>query len=369
VTDLFSTLFSKIWIAIHAFLAASAGVVLCSTVALSQASLPPEVQRDLIVAALERALNADNYTEALRQIDRLRVIVPNETKGELLFFEAFAAVETEDYARAEKALNTFLINPGNTSPRYNSALQLMLDMEEFRQEAEEKATGPLRRSCEGGNAADCTNLGWRYHGGREGVPENKERAVHYYRLGCEKRNAIGCSNLGIMYREGFGIEKNSRQAMTYFKLGCDMGHGPGCGGAGHLYHSGNGVSMDLVTAARYYSDGCSQGDEWSCDQRKRLPPEVTTITRPVSVPASQCLIVVASRQTREEVDEFIAVMPIDMRPSTRLFEASNGWLAISLGAVSRDQAKARIDREIAGNRIPADSFCANPERFSREIVE
>ncbi|TVR07069.1 MAG: sel1 repeat family protein [Salinarimonadaceae bacterium] len=367
MADFFAAPLCKARVAIHAVL--FAGSLLCSAVAYSQAGLPPEVQRDLIVAALERALDSDNYEEALRQIDRLRAIVPDETKGELLFFEAFAAVETEDFARAEEALNAFLVNPGNTSPRYNAALQLMLDMEEIRQEAEEQAIGPLRRGCEGGNARDCAALGWRYDGGLEGVPQNAERAAFYYREGCEKGHAVGCSNLGIMYENGNGIARNFNQAMTFFKRSCDLGYGRGCGLAGRQYQTGTGRTVDLVTAARYYREGCTRGDSRSCDQRDLLPREARETSRAVSVPASQCLIVVASRRNREEVDEFIDTMPINLRPSIRLFEASNGWLAISIGAVSRDQAKERIDREIAGNRIPDDSFCANPERFPREIVD
>ena len=45
---------------------------------------------------------------------------------------------------------------------------------------------------------------------------------------CDGGNAIGCYNLGVMYAKGQGIKQNNFKAIKLFKKACDGGIAAGC---------------------------------------------------------------------------------------------------------------------------------------------
>jgi TPR repeat protein len=76
----------------------------------------------------------------------------------------------------------------------------------------------VRRSCDGGNAAACNDLGVLYADG-EGVPQNSARAAALYQQGCDGGEARGCSNLGVLYENGAGVPQNSARAVSLYQQG------------------------------------------------------------------------------------------------------------------------------------------------------
>ncbi len=68
-----------------------------------------------------------------------------------------------------------------------------------------------------------------------------------------------------------------------------------------------------------------------------------------------CHLIAASRRTLEEVNDFAAEHG-DFRPNMAVFQAENGWFAISFGQVSLAAAPALL---AGSERIPADAYCSN----------
>ncbi|MDP2781897.1 hypothetical protein [Devosia sp.] len=95
--------------------------------------LPPEVQIDMAMAALERAMLAGDDGEILERIGALRDLAPELAGGDLLFFEATALAGQGDIEEAEQVLNRFLSEVGQQSASYEDALALMLDIPALRQ--------------------------------------------------------------------------------------------------------------------------------------------------------------------------------------------------------------------------------------------
>lgn len=90
---------------------------------------------------------------------------------------------------------------------------------------------------------------------------------------------------------------------------------------------------------------------------------VAPLAAQVSVPPSECLVIVASRQTLGEVRAFHAEnRHLDFGP---VYLASNGWYAISVGSVPQAHADRILDRQKALDIIPRDSLCSSGRRYVR----
>jgi hypothetical protein len=102
---------------------------LSTAAAVAQQSMPTDVRIDLAIAGLERAIVGDDAPGILAQIDTLRRLAPALIVGDLLYYEARALASLDRVQDAEAVLQRFLRDPGRASPRYNDALQLMLELE------------------------------------------------------------------------------------------------------------------------------------------------------------------------------------------------------------------------------------------------
>ena len=71
-------------------------------------NLPIEVETDLLLVRIERAIVNEEHQETLSLLSELRQMDPAADVVELSFFEAVAAQETGDLDRAEEALTRFV---------------------------------------------------------------------------------------------------------------------------------------------------------------------------------------------------------------------------------------------------------------------
>lgn len=81
--------------------------------------------------------------------------------------------------------------------------------------------------------------------------------------------------------------------------------------------------------------------------------------------SSRCAVIVASRQTMPEVDDYMAQHP-DI-PFDAIYKAANGWYAISVGLLEKSGAPAMLDRMRAAGQVPQDSYCSDGARYT-ELV-
>ncbi|NVK30114.1 MAG: hypothetical protein HWE20_03860 [Gammaproteobacteria bacterium] len=79
--------------------------------------------------------------------------------------------------------------------------------------------------------------------------------------------------------------------------------------------------------------------------------------------ADKCVIVIASRPTLEQVNEYYFGIPQNKRYLVNVFPSSNNWYAITYGFVNNDTRKEAIAQLVAQGEIPPDSFCASGRAF------
>jgi len=91
----------------------------------------------------------------------------------------------------------------------------------------DKAASMWRKSCTGGYAGGCANLGWMYRAGL-GVAQDDAKAVSLYRQACEGGDAGGCFNLGVMYQIARGVAQDDAEAVSLFRQACEMGYARAC---------------------------------------------------------------------------------------------------------------------------------------------
>ena len=119
------------------------------------------------------------------------------------------------------------------------------------------------QGCEGGNAVGCTNLGVLFENGL-GVDKDPARAAELYTQGCEGGNAVGCTNLGFLFENGLSVDKDPGRAAELYTQGCEGGHAVGCTNLGFLFQNGLGVDEDPARAAELYTQGCEGGNALGC---------------------------------------------------------------------------------------------------------
>ena len=160
-----------------------------------------------------------------------------------------------------------------------------LDLSSNNQDAPQsykKALQLYRKSCDGGDAKGCTDLGYQYHYGK-GVSQSYKKALQLYRKACDGGDAKGCTYLGhlyqkacdggsaygcayrgILYLQGKGVSQSDKKAYLLSQKGCDGGSAKGCFTLGFLYHSGKGVSQSDEKASRFYRKACDGGNALGC---------------------------------------------------------------------------------------------------------
>ena len=80
----------------------------------------------------------------------------------------------------------------------------------------------------------------------------------------------------------------------------------------------------------------------------------TTWAEPL-VPSGKCAIVVASRQSIPEVSEYSQAM--DIVGKVTVYQAVNGWLAISVGSVELEQSKSILTDLKSQAELPPYADC------------
>jgi len=86
----------------------------------------------------------------------------------------------------------------------------------------------------------------------------------------------------------------------------------------------------------------------------------------VGIPDDTCALIIASRQTKYEVKEYIDNNISDTRYVT-IYQSNNGWYAIALGFLKDYQSKYIIRKWKDSGKIPSDSFCTKGNKFKREV--
>lgn len=90
----------------------------------------------------------------------------------------------------------------------------------------------------------------------------------------------------------------------------------------------------------------------------------TTLTAG-AVPDGKCAFTVASRQSMAEVRSYIASdLHSSHRPYLRVARTTNGWYAISVGDVPRQEFESIKSRLLSRGEVPRDSFCSNGNSYT-----
>jgi len=121
------------------------------------------------------------------------------------------------------------------------------------------------KSCRGGSATGCSNVGVAYEQGL-GVQKDYARARGYYETACSKQSAIACRNLGNLHLWGFGVPRDRTLALRYLKQACDANLGEGCNDqARALPHAADGDSEPAHAERRaLYARACDAGNQFGC---------------------------------------------------------------------------------------------------------
>lgn len=93
---------------------------------------------------------------------------------------------------------------------------------------------------------------------------------------------------------------------------------------------------------------------------------VMTSSHAERFPNNECALIVASRQTMDEVRNYISENISDRR-YLKVYKASNGWNAISIGMLQPDEVTPVMTKWKTVGRIPQDSFCATGVKFIEEV--
>jgi hypothetical protein len=78
------------------------------------------------------------------------------------------------------------------------------------------------KACEGGDAAGCSNRGWRELAG-QGTTKDPAKALASFELACNERESIGCFGVGVVLRDRRGAADVKARAKAAFARACDGG--------------------------------------------------------------------------------------------------------------------------------------------------
>ncbi len=125
--------------------------------------------------------------------------------------------------------------------------------------ADETSTA-LQKRCDGGDAAACSDLAWRYQEG-ETVAKDVKRAAALYRRSCDLKHGDGCVNLAWMYMDGIGVAKDEQEYERLKALGCKLGttDRERC-----FTDDQFAEMMAFSSVAAQYEELCTQGNAAAC---------------------------------------------------------------------------------------------------------
>ncbi|WP_148259339.1 SH3 domain-containing protein [Polymorphum gilvum] len=275
--------------------------------AAAQTAISQDVEIDLEMAGLERAISRNDHAAVLGHIEALRRLDPSLDAGELRFFEARAAWSLDQVDRAHDALTRFLAGADRESALYQEALHLMLDVRPAKAAADEEA----RR---------------REAAAREEARRREEEA--------RRREEEARRREEALRREQAAREEALRRDQ----------------------------------AAR--EEARLRAEE--AERQRALAAQAAAAARPdvpdwIGLGRDRCVLMVASRRTVGEARTFVRGMAGELADAARIFESGNGWFAVAVAAVRRDDAPAELARLGRQYGIPSDSFCSATDRFVREV--
>lgn len=86
----------------------------------------------------------------------------------------------------------------------------------------------------------------------------------------------------------------------------------------------------------------------------------------VDIPSDSCALIVASRETKHDVQQYIK-NEINNKKYVTVYKSSNGWYAIALGFLKDSQVSSLMNSWKNNGKIPTDSFCTKGKRFTNEV--
>ena len=129
------------------------------------------------------------------------------------------------------------------------------------------------RSCAGGYALGCTQLGNAYTSGLDPeVPWDPQRALAAYERGCSAGDPGGCTIVAKTLEGASDIPesvvarvpRDLKRAASLYQKACDMAELPSCLRLAEMYEAGLGVRKDAARAARLYARACEGGVTDAC---------------------------------------------------------------------------------------------------------
>jgi uncharacterized protein len=129
------------------------------------------------------------------------------------------------------------------------------------------------RSCDGGYAPGCTQLGNAYTSGLDpAVPWDPQRALAAYERACSAGDPGGCTIVAktlegagdIPESVGARVPRDLKRAASLYQKACDMGAMPDCLRLAEMYEGGLGVRKDAARATRLYARACEGGVTDAC---------------------------------------------------------------------------------------------------------
>jgi TPR repeat protein len=128
-----------------------------------------------------------------------------------------------------------------------------------------RADALLHKACEAGAPFACTNAGDLDTSliEKEGAPR-KQRMLDHYSRGCGQGEAAACRQLGARHLEGTGLPRSPRAAAAWLKKACDGDDAIGCRVLGLLHRDGVGVDRDEARGAQLLRRACERKDDEAC---------------------------------------------------------------------------------------------------------
>ncbi|KAA8492029.1 Secretory immunoglobulin A-binding protein EsiB [Porphyridium purpureum] len=119
----------------------------------------------------------------------------------------------------------------------------------------------LLKAAEQGDAAAQNSLGYCYEYDLGGLPQEKRIAVEWYRKAAEQGLAKGQYNLGRCYHDGEGgLPQDKRAAVEWWRKAADQGFAGAQFGLGVHYEIGEGgLPQDRRAAVEWYRKAADQG--------------------------------------------------------------------------------------------------------------
>jgi TPR repeat protein len=133
------------------------------------------------------------------------------------------------------------------------------------------------RSCSGGYAAGCTQLGNAYTSGLDpDVPWDPQRALAAYERACSAGDAGGCTIVAKTLEGAADIPpdvvrrvpRDLKRAASLYQKACDLGAMPDCVRLAEMYDGGLGVRKDAARAAGLHARACKGGVSEACSRAR-----------------------------------------------------------------------------------------------------